>query len=292
MVGFVDRIGDFSVEHRPIPGGREMPTVRGVGLHATDGSDVDNAHAHQKSLGFGVHFYVGENRIIQARPLTMTGGGFRNNADDPGDPNAGGLIQIEAVDKLSGEDGHGKRLHLPDGGTLEPLVALARFLHDTFGIPFRRPEEWPDDLRDDDPDTPNGAWAADNHRRRSGIFGRFHGWVGHIEAPDQDPTFHWDPGSFDYTKFFELAKGGEAPMTPEEREAFRALQAKVRGIEEGILGREPPPEDAHPERIRGYRLGRRAVNQPKQLEPVGAGSEKPHVHESTIGPAILPESRP
>ena len=287
MVEWVETIGEYQVERRPISGGAPMPTVRGVGLHATDGFDVDGAHAHQKRRGFGVHFYVGEHRIIQSRPLNFTGGGFRNNADDPGDPNAGGLIQIEAVDCLSPNlGGHGLSLHLPDDGTLEPLVALARFLHDTFQIPFARPEEWPDDLRLDDPDTSNGAWAAENYRRRTDVFLRFRGWVGHLEAPDQAPTWHWDPGSFDYTRFFELAKGAEVPMTPEEREAFLAMQAKLRGIEEGILDREPPPEDAHPARIRGYRLGQRAINQPRQLEPVGSASEQPHVHDAQIGPAV------
>jgi hypothetical protein len=286
MVDWVKRIGEFRVERKPIQGGAPMPTVRGVGLHATDGFDVDSAHAHQAASGFGVHFYVGEHRIIQARPLNITGGGFRNNADDPGDPNAGGLIQIEAVDRLSMPGGHGLHLHLPEDGTLEPLVALARFLHDTFGIPYARPKAWPDDLRDDSPDTPNGAWAAENYRRRTNVFARFQGWLGHIEAPDQDPTWHWDPGSFDYARLFELSKGVDTPMTPEEREAFTSLQAKVRGLEEGILGEEPPPETAHPDRIRGYRLAKRLIRQTRPLEPVGVSSELPHIHDVSVGPTV------
>jgi hypothetical protein len=47
MVAWVEKVGKYRVERLPLAGWAAMPTVRGVGLHGTDGFDVDTAHAWQ-----------------------------------------------------------------------------------------------------------------------------------------------------------------------------------------------------------------------------------------------------
>jgi hypothetical protein len=76
MVAWVDKIGDYRVERRPISGGAAMPTVRAVGLHATDGSDVDTAHSWQMSQGYGVHSDAGQAADARARDFAAKVVGF------------------------------------------------------------------------------------------------------------------------------------------------------------------------------------------------------------------------
>ena len=41
------------------------------------------------------------------------------------------------------------------------------------------------------------------HRRRAELWPRVAGVYGHIELPGND---HWDPGGFDYERFFSLVR--------------------------------------------------------------------------------------
>ena len=87
--------------------------------------------------------------------------------------------------------------YLPDPPTLEPLLALFDFLK--IQVPLRRPAQWHDDMSD----CPM-PWAADNARRKSRIALSFDGWVGHIEVPDQAPTWHYDPGAYAWARAFAM----------------------------------------------------------------------------------------
>lgn len=258
---WTQRVGSYEVQERESrrPGGQAyipLGDAYQVVLHTTEGTSVDGAWNTLNSNGSAPHFLVGEGRIVQMRPLDVQAATLRDNASDPGHPNEG-RIQIEAVFRVGDI---GLRPHRMVPGTFGPLVHLARYLKDELGIPLARPGGWPDDLRQDDP---GGVWAGNNSRRKSRRADGFRGWVGHIEIPDQSPTWHWDPGSFEYAALFEAAEvlGGEGDeMTPEQREKLNTLYAFYRGVEAFNKGNEPDLTQKPVPFRQGYRLAKRAAS--------------------------------
>lgn len=206
----------FKVEKEVGPRSEGRPFLslvnpRAMVLHTTEGRTVDGAVATLRSEFFAPHFVVGEDRIVQMRPLSAQGATLRDNGGEF-HPNSVGW-QVESV-------GFAKQdLHLLTPRTLRPLVALARFMLDEQGIPLRRPDDWPDDLSDI-----TTKLAENNTRRQSRKAVNFKGWLMHMEIPDQQPTWHWDAGAFDFTTFFgmvELVGGDE--LTPEQEEALKRV---------------------------------------------------------------------
>src|SRR5438132_424123 len=71
---WIEQIFDIEVEHKeiPRPGGKSYllmaPNQVGV-LHTTEGLGIDNAWATLNAHHSAPHFIVGDNRIIQCRPL-------------------------------------------------------------------------------------------------------------------------------------------------------------------------------------------------------------------------------
>lgn len=207
LPGYVKKIGPYAVEKKeiPRPGNEEFrrlsETPSGC-LHTTEGDDIDSAWSTNRNDSdgpFGPHFYVGNDRIIQSRPLWAQAssllGGETNNR----------FIQVEAVFRCANL----KPViapHLMKPGTIEPLLELMRFLRDRIGIPLARPAEWSDDLTTDNPKSANGAWAVeDNYRRLSGIAMQRRGWFNHLEVPGNS---HYDAGSFQFQEAFRQIEGG------------------------------------------------------------------------------------
>lgn len=193
--GWINQIGAYRVEKKegPRPGGaaylKLRPGTPAFCIHTTEGSTVDGAVSTIRSRFTAPHFVVGQNRIVQMRPLWAQGATVHDWNDR--------YIQVECVgfSKLA------EHQLTPD--TWKPLVALTRWLHEQLGIPLRRPDGWADQL-------PAGTWANNNTRRQSRIALTFKGLVGHIDIPDQDPSWHWDPGSLDYSALIAEASGGDA----------------------------------------------------------------------------------
>ena len=96
----------FPVERKEIPrsGGRPYYVVedrakrRGV-LHTIEGWDIDAAWRYLAATGGAPHFFTGEGRIIQARPLSVQAAALRTPSSSSPNygklPNAGVWIQIE-----------------------------------------------------------------------------------------------------------------------------------------------------------------------------------------------------
>lgn len=185
---WVKKIGIYTVERDE--GGRSagrayIPLAAPVSLivHTTEGSTVNGAVSTLKSQFFSPHFVVGEDRIVQMRPLTAQAATVHNHNDI--------AFQVECVGHAS------QQLNTLTPSTWTPLVSLARFMHNKHGIPYERPGGWKDDGSDI-----NTIWATNNTRRLSGKAMGFHGFLGHLDIPDQAPSWHWDPGALDYTSLF------------------------------------------------------------------------------------------
>lgn len=190
MTTWVDRIGPYKVERKESdrPGGQAYLPLRAnpsFCVHTTEGDSVAGAWATLNSRYSAPHFIVGEHRIVQMRPLTAQAATLVNHNDR--------FVQVESV-------GHAKlTLHTLTKPTWEPLVWLTAFVHTELGVPLARPVNWDDRL-------PGGTWANNNERRRSGKALEMRGVFGHIDVPDQDPTWHWDPGSLHYEELFSQVR--------------------------------------------------------------------------------------
>lgn len=188
---WADRIGIYRVEKRESPrpfGQAYLPLDANPSfvIHTTEGSTVDGAWNTLDSKSAAPHFIVGEGRIVQCRPLSA-------QAATVHDHNAR-FIQVECVGRSD------IKMHRLSPQTWEPLVALTSYIHHTLGVPLRRPDGWTDQL-------PSGeVWAANNSRRISRKALTERGVYGHVEVPNQEPTWHWDPGSLDYAELFRRAR--------------------------------------------------------------------------------------
>lgn len=184
---WVDKIGDFKVEKIPVNSGSVLSANPSFCIHTTEGPTYADAIGTIKSTGYAPHFTIGDGRIAQMRALSQQGAALRAHNDR--------FIQVECVGFSS------LAVYNLTPGTWEPLVALTRFLHDTLRIPLYRPPTWPDLL---------GSFpASNNSRRQDGYALTRRGVYGHVDIPDQSPTWHWDPGSLNYTALFEAVQGDE-----------------------------------------------------------------------------------
>jgi hypothetical protein len=218
---WVDQIGTYSVQRRESrrPSGQaylRLANDPSFCIHTTEGNSVDGAWATLDSRHSAPHFIVGEGRIVQLRPLWAQAATLRSHNDL--------FIQVECVGHASLE------LHTLTPSTWEPLVELTRYLHEQGGIPLSRPSLWDDKL-------PGSYWAWNNSRRTSRLALIKRGVYGHIDIPDQDPTWHWDPGSLNYTQLFEEATSStqEADdMTPEEKKKLNEAHNFATAVKDAL----------------------------------------------------------
>jgi hypothetical protein len=188
------KIGTYEVRKLPVGTGAPLGVNPSACLHTTEGSALPGALSTIEGTGFAPHFTVGDDAIVQMRSLDEQGEALRAHNDH--------FIQIEAVGFSD------LKLHELTPATFHPLVALAAYLRDQLGIPLHRPVGWTDQL-------PPMTWADNNPRRQAGVALRERGWYGHVDVPDQSPTWHWDPGSFDYSALFAAVEGGDEDVNLE-----------------------------------------------------------------------------
>jgi hypothetical protein len=243
--------------------GKEWPIVRHPQTSARGplATDVPNLILHTtetdgyvETLKFPSQWQCGEEKIGQHIKLGLAGDSV-NTWD-------GHAQQIEMVGR--------SRLErwLPREETLGPVVALTAWLHKTDRIKtgLKRPALWPVVLD-------KGPQAVTSYyRRHAGVWPGTAGVYGHVEIPDNS---HWDPGSFDYPRFFARVQaaidGGDEDMGFEDykegQDAF--LDGKS-------LGDEWPPD-----KKRGWKAENRVKKAAETPEP---GTPGPHDH-NLIGKA-------
>ena len=282
MVAWVDRIGPYRVEWRESrrPSGQAYLSLGAnpsFCIHTTEGTTVDGAWSTLDSKHAAPHFIIGQDRIVQCRPLTAQGAALVSHNDR--------FIQVEVVGRSS------LALWLPAEPSLGPLVALSAFVHG-LGVPMYRPPEWSDLLAD-------RTWANDNPRRQDRYALSRRGFYGHVDVPDQSPTWHWDPGSLHYASLFDRVRGSaptpEDEMTEEQKQMLREALALAKGaveshdqLEAGVRAALVDPEmeapaDAHPSFRLGVRLVKRAVTLPlPTVVPPAEPHNHPHTHETGV----------
>jgi Bacterial SH3 domain len=192
--GWVSRIGEFVVEKKEIkrPGNKpyfiNSHTMVGV-LHTTEGDTADGAFSTLAANRSAPHFIIGDNRIIQCRPITAQAAALKTPA------NTQAALQIELVARSK------ETLWMPVAGSLDPLVAVLRWAAgDPLDIPLKRPvDEWLDDCSD-----VKKPWAVMSNRRRLAhdVWPKAKGWYMHMEVPGND---HWDCGALRFREILQQA---------------------------------------------------------------------------------------
>jgi hypothetical protein len=110
----------YEIEHHLVPRTANQPFLRlelsppNLVLHTTEGTSVDGAISTLTAKFSPSQWIVGEQRIVQTRPLWAQGAAV--------DTENGKAMQIEMVAKSN------LALWLPDEASLHPLVALVAFL--------------------------------------------------------------------------------------------------------------------------------------------------------------------
>jgi hypothetical protein len=186
-------------------------------LHTTEGGpDLGERY---KTWEFPPNFACGDFKVVQLFPL-----GFSSKAVDTKDPF---LLQIEMAWRVA--DKPVVHVYLPDPSTLFPTVALVAFLHSreliTTGLKRPNPD-WPVALD-------RGPQARDDYYRRNDGTWPKHGVYGHVEMPDDE---HWDPGSFDYPRFFEMVREviEEGDLTPDQERSLKRLTTFLETLTEEL----------------------------------------------------------
>lgn len=223
-----------------------------VVLHTTE------TQGYVEHLEYPSQFQVGEGFIGQHRPLWARGEALRG--DITNDPYA---MQIEIV-------GYSKlNVWLPGPLSLQPLVALVAFLHDRGLIKTgtKRPADWPTKLD-------RGPQAVESYyRRNAGLWPNTPGVYGHVDIPFNT---HYDPGSFDYPKFFEMvAAVTGAEVSGEMSDYSRGQEAFCTAARNGNPDK-PPDTEWTAEKKQGYRDARLLFNSPVP------GTPGPHSHNFSV----------
>lgn len=217
------KIFNFNVERHEIPraaGKAYLPmgkTQIGV-LHTMEGFSVDGG---LHTLQFGPkapdppHFCVGENRIVQCRPIGVQAAALVGRA--PYFDNQYAAVQIEMAGFTGGSPDwqhHAMDSWLPVESTLRPLVALLAFCAITpeIAIPLQRPSP---DWKDDCSDIKNIPATDHNTRRQSGVWPHAKGWYYHLEVAHNN---HYDCGAMHCSQIFAQAQalidGATTPTQP------------------------------------------------------------------------------
>jgi hypothetical protein len=238
------KLGPYTVEKHELPrpsGQAYIPMTHPVAfiIHTTEGSSVAGALSTLGAGFMGPHFVVGEGRIVQTRPLDGEGATVHDHND------IGWQVECVGFSKQT--------VHDLTPESWGPLVELTRFMHEELGVPLDRPVGWQDNLSDI-----HTVLATNNTRRQSRKALGFRGVVGHLDVPDQAPTWHWDPGALDYSELFAQASGGGDEM------AYADFKAGWKSFQRG----EPEPKVDGDERF-GWNAAQFAAT-----KPVGAVGPK------------------
>jgi hypothetical protein len=187
-----------TTEGRSLPsygGGAMAPTVTGVPDIAA------------KKIRWYQHYDVDES----ARALANKLGGVETNTAN--------AFQIELVgtcdaNKATAWDGKRAGVHYiywpsaPDWALAE-VAWLVRWLHENHRIPLTCVKDWlaygKDSRR---PGVTPASYGASPARMSMSAWRSFTGWCGHQHVPEND---HGDPGSMDFARVIQLAKGASAP---------------------------------------------------------------------------------
>ena len=226
------------IQHRQVSSrGQLNPGTPNLILHTTETS------AYIDQLRFPSQWQCGEGKIGQHIRLGLAGDAV-NTWDNFAQ-------QIEMVGRSQLDK------WLPAEATLGPTVALTAWLHEEGLIKtgLKRPATWPVILD-------RGPQAVISYYRRlAGKWPSEPGVYGHVDIPDNS---HWDPGSFDYPRFFArvqtVLEGGNDEMAYAEFK--KGLKANRAG---DPLGNNPDPDFAF-----GWKTGediRKAAETPKPGEP-------------------------
>ena len=267
MVAWVGRIGGYDVvkKESPRPGGQpyiDLTDPKSLVVHTTEGTSVLSAWRTLDDKAAGPHFIVGENTIMQCRPLDVqaatlvdnTGGGAGFH------PNSMGW-QVECVGLSKTPP------YVFSQATWLPFIALTRYFNEVMGVPYARPTGWKDDCSDI-----TTLWASNNTRRQSRDAIGFEGLIGHLDVPDQGDTWHHDPGALKYTQLFEDAIASrEADMLDEYIEGQNAYQTAYK--DNNPPNTDPGPADSAwvKHKRDGWADARFAATNPKLTTgPVGA----------------------
>ena len=181
-------------------GGAIAPTVTGV-------PDIP-----ARKIRWYQHYDVDES----ARALANKLGGVETNTAN--------AFQIELVgtcDDSKKVTWSGKRagvdyLHWPTAPdwALAEVAWLVRWLHDYHGVPLTCVKDWlaygPDPRR---PGVTPASYGASPARMSMDAWRAFTGWCGHQHVPEND---HGDPGSMNFARVIQLAKGGSNTATEED----------------------------------------------------------------------------
>lgn len=247
------------VRHEQTPTGLQKILVPNLVLHTTE------TDSYIPQLKFPSNFQCGDGVIGQHIRLGFSGDAVLVHDNE----NIG--IEMVSRSKLY--------LWLPAESTLGPTVALVAWLHSAGRIKtgIKRPAKWPDVL-DRGPEAVLGYY-----RRHAGLWPNVPGVYGHVDLPDNQ---HYDPGSFNYPKFFArvqtvLNGGGEEV-------AFADYKDGVRDSKAGEVNHKP----ANADYTFGYNQEERikhAAGTPTPVpgppgpkgEPGAAGAVKPHTHTYT-----------
>jgi hypothetical protein len=189
-----------TTEGRTLPsynGGAIAPTVTGV-------PDIK-----AKRIRWYQHFDVDES----ARALANKLGGVATNTAN--------VFQIELVGTC--DDSKAKTwgtaragvdyLHWPTAPdwALAEVAWLVRWLHDYHGVPMTCVKDWLAYGRDARrPGITPASYGASPARMSFAEWQAFKGWCGHQHVPEND---HGDPGSMDFARVIEHAKGDTQPQT-------------------------------------------------------------------------------
>lgn len=205
------QIFNYEVERKEIPRDDNKPYYAsahsqiGV-LHTTEGNTVADGWQTLNAEKSAPHFIVGENRIVQCRPLSKQAASLHGKS--PFYANANAALQIEMVGYTGGKPGsaHNYDSWIPKDDVLKPVVAIMAWAsRNGLDIPLQIPSpNW----KDDGMDCPK-PWAVQNKRRLQAALGLWpaaKGWWMHMEVPGQAPTWHFDCGALKRTVMLQMAR--------------------------------------------------------------------------------------
>lgn len=189
--------------------GRTLPSYNSGAMAPTVTGVPDIA---AKKIRWFQHYDVDES----ARALANKLGGVQTNTAN--------AFQIELVgtcdDTKKTVWGSAKAgvdyLHWPTAPdwALAEVAWLVRWLHDNHGIPLTCIRDWlaygKDSRR---PGIIPASYGASPARMTFAEWQAFKGWCGHQHVPEND---HGDPGSMDFARVIQLAKGEPEPSAPQE----------------------------------------------------------------------------
>lgn len=166
------------------------------------------------TLQFPSNFQCGDGKIVQHIKLGESGDAVWTYDRDN--------IGIEMVGRSK------TGLWLPGESTLGPCVALVAWLHASNRIKtgIARPYDYPD-LLDRMPAAVTTYYRRHDPRDKAGVYG-------HVDL--NGGNSHWDPGSFNYTKFFNRVKAvlnGDEMTDAEKKQlnqAFNLAKAIVEAL--------------------------------------------------------------